>query len=92
MWADLLCLLSVRGSQHRQLCWFWLDETCSTLYWDLDESGMGRESSEGEGGSLALENIDDIIPLGAGPDQVLLTQSSRSPSGFMLNRHLNSSC
>lgn len=52
-----------------QLCWFWLDESCSTLYWDLDEGSGEGDVAEGEGGSLGLESIDDIIPLGAGPDQ-----------------------
>lgn len=46
---------------------------------------MGRESSEGEGGSLALENIDDIVPLGAGPDQVPRGSTPRRRSGFTCN-------
>jgi len=54
-----------------QLCWFWLDEECSTLYWDLDEGeGSRADEAAGIGGSLPLERIDDIVPLGAGPDQV----------------------
>jgi hypothetical protein len=64
-----------------QLCWFWLDKDCLSLNWDVDESpaDLGAEDSEesgggggggGGGGSLLLERIVDIVPLGAGADQL----------------------
>ena len=60
-----------------QLCWFWLDKDCLSLNWDVDESpaDLGAEESEesgggGGGGSLLLERIVDIVPLGAGADQL----------------------
>lgn len=57
-----------------QLCWFWLDKDCLSLNWDVDESPgeLGADDGEGGGGggSLLLERIVDIVPLGAGADQL----------------------
>ncbi|KAJ1486424.1 hypothetical protein T484DRAFT_1789865, partial [Baffinella frigidus] len=54
-----------------QLCWFWIDKECVSLHWDIDEEpeGPGQPAVSG-GGSILLQDIVDIVPLGAGPDQL----------------------
>ncbi|EKX51530.1 hypothetical protein GUITHDRAFT_134442 [Guillardia theta CCMP2712] len=53
-----------------QLCWFWLDKECKSLNWDFDEQDLGGGVEGMTGDSLLLERIIDIVPLGAGPDQL----------------------
>lgn len=69
-----------------ELCWFWLDKDCLSLNWEVDETSntprLQSDDSDAEdgagvpgrrhkeGGSLLLERIVDIVPLGAGADQL----------------------
>jgi hypothetical protein len=53
-----------------QLCWFWLDKDCLSLNWDVDETESGEGGGAAQGASLLLERIVDIVPLGAGADQL----------------------
>jgi hypothetical protein len=69
-----------------ELCWFWLDKDCLSLNWEVDENSItprlqsdDSDAEDGagvlgrrhkEGGSLLLERIVDIVPLGAGADQL----------------------
>jgi len=55
-----------------QLCWFWIDRNCSSLHWEIDEQAdeEGGVTCEAGGGSILLADITDIVPLGAGPDQL----------------------
>jgi hypothetical protein len=52
-----------------QLCWFWLDKECLALNWDVDEEDT-EDADSAAGGSILLERIVDIVPLGAGADQL----------------------
>ena len=51
-----------------QVCWFWLDKDGLSLHWDVDEEA--DSGNDGAGGSLLLERIVDIVPLGACADQL----------------------
>ena len=88
-----------------QLCWFWLDKDCHSLNWDVDETASAtcigdaeledRAAGEGwggrgaEGGSLLLDRIVDIVPLGAGADQLTDSPTDSSFSVQLENSRLD---
>ena len=81
-----------------ELCWFRLDKECLSLNWEVDETSTtprpladdsdadedpaARDAQGKGGGSLLLERIVDIVPLGAGADQ--LTNSPTDSSFTVL--------